>query len=110
VEGRVGFGYDDALGVLDGRRLVHESKVLRVEAPADGRFLLEEADGFIFKGDDGGPCLRETRRGLELVGILMTGLGRESTMTSMPPYWEWLRAELPLATSVQRHGEPGALE
>jgi hypothetical protein len=107
---RVGFGYDDALGALDGRRLVHESKVLRAVAPAGGRFLLKEADGFIFKGDDGGPCLRETRGGSELVGILTTGLGRESTMTSMLSYWEWLRDELSLAASVQRPREPGALE
>jgi hypothetical protein len=105
---RVGFGYDETLEALDGRRLVHESKVLKALTSANGRFLLEDADGHIFRGDDGGPCFRETRSAPELVGISTTGLGQESTMTSLSPYRDWLRAELSLAASSERSRQPGA--
>lgn len=105
---RVGFGYDETLGALDGRRLVQSSKVLKALTSPEERFLLEEADGSIFRGDDGGPCFRETPRGPELVGISTTGLGQESSMTSLSPYSKWLRHEISLAESVQPPLERGA--
>jgi hypothetical protein len=90
---RVGFGYDNALGALDGRRLVHESKVLKV-LDQEERFLFEQGDPHVFRGDDGGPCLRETTQGPVLVGISTTGLGHEPTLTSTHPYRAWLRDEI----------------
>jgi trypsin len=104
---RVGFGYDETLGALDGRRLVQKSRVLKALAPADGRFLLEDADGYTFRGDSGGPCFRETRRGPELVGISTTGLGQDPTMTSLLPYSEWLRDEISSGASTAMPPEPG---
>ena len=107
---RVGFGYDETLEALDGRRLVHESKVLKALTPAGGRFLLEDPDGHIFRGDDGGPCFRETRSAPELVGISTTGLGQKSTMTSLSAYRGWLRDELSYSASLEGCRQPGAPE
>jgi hypothetical protein len=105
---RVGFGYDETLGAIDGRRLVLESKVLKALAPSGERFLLEAPDGYVFRGDAGGPCFRETRRGPMLVGISTTGLGQEPTMTGVRPYWGWVRDELSVAVSPDEPQEPGA--
>ncbi|HYH99171.1 hypothetical protein [Hyalangium sp.] len=91
---RVGFGYDDSRGAVDGRRLLIQSKVLKALDPAGGRFLLEEPDGAIFRGDDGGPCFRRRGAGTELAGISVTGLGQESAMISLLPHEHWLREEI----------------
>jgi hypothetical protein len=105
---RVGFGYDDRLGVLDGRRLVQESKVLKPLSQVDGTFLLTSENGSLFRGDSGGPCFRETRAGPELVGISTTGLGQEATMTSVQIYGDWLRGEISHAVAAEKPQAPGA--
>lgn len=105
---RVGFGYDETLGALDGRRLMLESKVLKALAPSGERFLLEDPDGYAFRGDTGGPCLRETRRGPMLVGISTTGLGQEPTMTGIKPLGGWVRDEISMSASTEAPQEPGA--
>lgn len=104
---RVGFGYDNKLGILDGRRLVQESKVLKPLSLADGTFLFTKESSSFFRGDSGGPCFRETQAGPMLVGISTTGLGQEPTMTSMHPYGDWLRGEISLATTAQKPQAPG---
>jgi len=104
---RVGFGYDNRLGSLDGRRLVQESKVMRSLAPADGLFLFEDTEGYVFRGDSGGPCFRETRAGPRLVGISTTGLGQQPTLISVQPYWDWLRDEISSAASAEKPRAPG---
>lgn len=105
---RVGFGYYDTLGALDGRRLVQESKVLNPLAPVDGIFFLTNEEGPVFRGDSGGPCFRETRAGPRLVGISTTGLGQAPTMTSVQPYRDWLRDEISRAASAEEPHPPGA--
>jgi len=50
-----------------------------------------------FKGDTGGPCLRETLKGQELVGISQRGFGRTPTFTRIVPYREWVEEQIRLA-------------
>src|SRR5512140_2391348 len=57
-----------------------------------------------YKGDTGGPCLRETERGLELVGISQRGLGLTPTFTRIAPYRGWLEEQIRLAS--ERHPRP----
>ncbi|WP_224371983.1 trypsin-like serine protease [Hyalangium versicolor] len=107
---RVGFGYDEAQGALDGRRLVHQSKVLKSLSDTDERFLLENSDDSIFRGDDGGPCFREAPDGPEVVGISTTGLGREASMTDLSPFRAWLLREIALAASAEPNPDGGIRE
>jgi len=47
---------------------------------------------------DGGPCLRETKRGFELVGISQRVLGRPPACTRIAPYREWVEEQIRVAS------------
>lgn len=80
---------------LDTTRVFNREKV---QTPADGeRFLFGSMEMADYKGDTGGPCLRETARGLELVGISQRGLGLTPTFTRIAPYRKWLEEQIRLA-------------
>jgi hypothetical protein len=91
----VGFPYYDETGVMDMDRWFSREKVL---TPAgDDRLLFGPMDLASYKGDTGGPCLRETKRGPELVGISQRGLGLTPTFTRIAPYRPWLEEQIRLA-------------
>jgi hypothetical protein len=79
--------YDETGGMAFDRWFTRE----KVQAPAgDDRFLFGPMDRADYKSDTGGPCLRETERGPELVGISQRGLGLTPTFTRIAPYRTWL--------------------
>lgn len=89
----VGFGPIEGDG-LDGQRRFTQEKVVSLLDPASGRFLFGEPDLHAYRGDTGGPCLRETAQGPLLVGISNRGSEEEPTFTSLNPYRDWLREEI----------------
>ena len=90
----VGFGYISGITGLDGVRRFTQERVSKIVDASTGqaRFGLPEEQGY--KGDTGGPCLRETAQGLVLAGISHRGFGGEATLTSVNVYLDWLREEL----------------
>lgn len=90
----VGFGYIAGITGLDGVRRFTQEPVSKVVDASTGRarFGLPEEQGY--KGDTGGPCLRETAQGFVLAGISHRGFGREATLTSVNVHLDWLRTEL----------------
>jgi len=74
-------------------RLFSEHRVTEVLG-SGGRVAFAQPPPNLYKGARGGPCLRQTRQGLRLSGILSASLGQEALFTSVYPYREWLRAEI----------------
>jgi hypothetical protein len=60
----------------------------------DSRFLVRQPSGHTYKGDSGGPCLREASGQSLLVGISSRNLGRGAACMSIHDYREWVRSEL----------------
>jgi hypothetical protein len=90
----VGYGYDELIGGRYGNRRFSRNKIAKDSASSVGEILFELPGMRIYSGDEGGPCLRETQEGLQLVGILTQGSNEGSTFTSTYPYRSWLSAEL----------------
>lgn len=90
----VGFAYDEELGLLHDTRLVHSSKVLTTMDSSGERFRFQPPTAPFFRGDSGGPCLREAPGGPLLIGISTTGLGHEPTMTALHGFGGWLHEEI----------------
>jgi hypothetical protein len=95
----VGYGYIEAIAGLDGRRRFTQEQVVRITDERTGQARFGQAVMQDYKGDTGGPCLRETPQGPVLVGISHRGSGNEATLTSLKVYRDWLRGE------IQRSGE-----
>ena len=89
----VAFGHDGVRGSLNGDRRFRQHAVTRL-AGTGGRVLYEQPMRHLYKGDSGGPCLRVTRTGSALVGILSRSLGQEPSFTSTFAYRAWLQEEL----------------
>jgi hypothetical protein len=89
----VGYGNDrDDISIF-GRRRFNRTRV--ASSPAGNEvLLLDRPQQPLFANDSGGPCLRESALGPELVGISNRGLGRDSTCTSITSHRVWLRDEL----------------
>lgn len=98
----VGYGYDEAFGTLGGRRRHFKARVTGSPDTAGGRALLEKPSQTRYKGDSGGPCLRETAQGMELVGILSRALGQEPSFTSTHLYEHWLKEEIQRASAPEQ--------
>jgi hypothetical protein len=96
----VGFGYIAGITGLDGVRRSTQERVSKVVDASTGqaRFGLPEDQGY--KGDTGGPCLRETAQGFVLAGISHRGFGKEATLTSVNVHLDWLREELKRAETM----------
>jgi hypothetical protein len=97
----VGFGvYADQEDALSFQS--RESSQVTVMNPlGDDRYLFDVWKDARFKGDTGGPCLRLTKSGQELVGISQRGLGLTGTLTSIAPYRKWLEEQIRLASGKQ---------
>jgi secreted trypsin-like serine protease len=63
----------------------------------DDRYFFVWGTDASFKGDTGGPCLRQTKCGQELVGISQRGLGLTAAFTRIAPYRKWLDEQIRLA-------------
>jgi hypothetical protein len=77
----------------DDRRFIRY-KAVGPAAPDSDRVLFHQPKRELFKGDSGGPCLREGPHGPQLVGISARGLGLEPTFTRLLPYRDWLRTTM----------------
>ncbi len=102
----VGFGSDEVLGTLGGKRRFRANRVTRM--PDSARALFESSERHVYQGDSGGPCLRETPNGTALVGILTRGLGKEASLTRTHPYRAWLREEIQRAAKVSSAAPRGS--
>jgi hypothetical protein len=96
----VGYGYDEGTGTLSGPRRFSRERVTRILKPDGERIEFGSRELHTYKGDTGGPCLRETEQGLSLVGISSRGLGQEPIFTSTRLHRDWLREELRFAELV----------
>lgn len=94
----VGYGYEER-GGASLLRWFSQEKVQT--STGDDRLFFRSLDEASYKGDTGGPCLRETSRWSELVGISQRGLGLTPACTSIAPYQEWLEEQIQLAN--KRH-------
>ncbi|HYH97155.1 trypsin-like serine peptidase [Hyalangium sp.] len=90
----VGHGYDEVANVYDRERRFSRNQVSRILEAQEGRVLIRQPEGHLYRGDSGGPCLRELRQGPVLVGISSRWLGQGGSFTSTHGYRKWLSAEL----------------
>jgi hypothetical protein len=95
----VGYGYIEAIGGMDGKRRFSRERVKKFLDPGGERVEFGSPDLHAYKGDTGGPCLRETEHGPELLGISSRGLGKEPTFTSISPYRDWLNEQTRLRST-----------
>jgi len=98
----VSFTYDEVVGGIADQRRVSRYKVEKVLAPSSDRVTFEHPGRGLFKGDSGGPCLRDGATGPVLMGVSARGLGEEPIFTSTYPYRDWLRSEIAAATAAGR--------
>jgi hypothetical protein len=96
----VGYGYVEAITGLDGKRRFSEEQVLKISDASTGQARFGQPAMHGYKGDTGGPCLRETARGPVLVGISHRGFGEEATLTSLNVYQDWLSEEIKHAQAL----------
>lgn len=90
----VGHGYDEIADGYDGDRRFSIHRVIRAATAGDDRSLLEQQGQSPYRGDSGGPCLRQEAPGTVLVGVSGRALGEATACTSTGVYWDWLRAEI----------------
>jgi hypothetical protein len=93
-------GYDQrwAFGALPAR---HSGRHLVGKPPVSGDegALLEPPGVPTFRGDNGGPVLREGSHGLMLVGIVSRVADQETVFTGTHSHQPWLRAEIQRAAT-----------
>jgi hypothetical protein len=90
----VGSGFDEVARYYDGERRFSRNKVTQVLPSGGGRMRIEQPGGHHYRGESGGPCLRETAKSLEIVGISNRNLGEGEAVASTYGYREWLRGEI----------------
>ena len=90
----VNHGHDFICAGVNEDRRFKQTRVVRGLPGDEGRVLFEQEDRQRYRGQSGGPCLRETPRGPALVGISGQGLGKEPTFTSTHAYQGWIREQL----------------
>jgi hypothetical protein len=89
-----GSGYDELSRRYDSERRFSRNRVTEVLSSGGGRLRIEQPGGHHYKGDSGGPCLREGPGGAALVGISSRNLGEGEAITSTYEYRDWLLREL----------------
>lgn len=98
-ESLVMVGYDAVRGALGGKRRFHQYHVTKV-LDEGARALFDQPKRHVYKGDSGGPCIRETTRGMILAGILNRSLGAEASFTSTYHYRDWIHQEMQRAAGA----------
>ena len=89
----VSYGHNENTSGVYGQRRFGTYRVSK-HLEADARFQLDQPRRALFKGESGGPCLREAAEGIELIGISNLGVGAEATFTSLYAYRDWLLNEV----------------
>ena len=102
----VGSGYDETARAYDGERRYSRNKVIELLPSGGGRMRIEQPAGHHYRGDSGGPCLRESAEGVTLVGISSRNLGEGEAITSTYSYRDWLRAEIQRPASAKPPSRP----
>lgn len=102
----VGSGYDETAHAYDGERRFSRNKVTAVLPSGSGNMRIEQPEGHHYRGDSGGPCLREGPEGPMLVGISSRNLGGGETFTSIHEYRAWLQDEIRLAEAPPPSAQP----
>ncbi|WP_224364924.1 trypsin-like serine protease [Hyalangium versicolor] len=100
----VGYGSDERLGGMGGERRFNETRVAANPWLAQGSVLFEQPGRDIYRGESGGPCLRESARGWVLVGVSGRGLGKEPIFIDTYPYRSWLLEQIHRAADVETDG------
>jgi hypothetical protein len=90
----VGSGYDELARAYDGERRFSTNKVIEVLPSGGGRMRIQQPGGHHYRGDSGGPCLRESGEKAVLVGVSSRNLGEGEAVTSTYGYRDWLHGEL----------------
>ncbi|MBN1204394.1 MAG: trypsin-like serine protease [Myxococcaceae bacterium] len=90
----IGQGYDEIDAFYSEDRRFSSNTVTKLPTPGDDRVLVRQPDGHMYKGDSGGPCIRDGARGATLVGISSRNLGTPAACTSTYVNQGWLREEL----------------
>ncbi|WP_224362382.1 trypsin-like serine protease [Hyalangium versicolor] len=90
----VGTGYDEEARAYDGERRSSINKVIEVLPSQGGRMRIQQPGNHHYRGDSGGPCLRESPKGTVLVGVSSRNLGEGEAIMSTYPYQDWLRGEV----------------
>lgn len=90
----VGGTADEAQGSPGQQRRFMRYKVMDNLPSGSDRVLFDQPQRALFKGDSGGPCIREGPHGPLLIGISGRGLGHEGAFTRIHPYRKWLQSAL----------------
>ncbi len=90
----VGYGSDEALGLVSDQRHWMRHTMIQVGEAGDERWLFDQPTRHLYRGDSGGPFLREAQEGFVLVGISARSLDNVLGMTSTYPYRAWVHAEM----------------
>lgn len=96
----IGYGLDEASGWVSDHRHFIRHEVTRVALPGDERILFNQPRRHVYKGDSGGPALREREGRIVLVGILGRGLGSEASLIDTYPHRVWVRDEIHRAANA----------
>ncbi|HYO51247.1 trypsin-like peptidase domain-containing protein [Archangium sp.] len=86
----VGHGHDELRGGMGGERRFNRTRVVRRAESGGERVVFEQSDRNLYRGESGGPCIRETAQGPELVGISSRSLGREPSFISTHAFQGWI--------------------
>jgi hypothetical protein len=89
-----GQAYDEVFDRYDEDRRFSRNTATRIPIDGDSRILVRQPDGHVYKGDSGGPCLRERSGQPLLIGISSRNLGKGTACTSIHAYQRWVRSEL----------------
>ncbi|MBN1208493.1 MAG: trypsin-like serine protease [Myxococcaceae bacterium] len=90
----VGAGYDELADAYDAERHFSRNKVTQVLPSGGGRMRIEQPGSHHYRGESGGPCLRESAESTELVGVSSRHLGEGQALTSTHKYLGWLREKI----------------
>jgi hypothetical protein len=90
----VGGGYDELSRQSDGERRSSRNKVVERLPSGGGVMRIEQPGGHHYKGESGGPCLRESGGRAMLVGVSSRSLGEGKSIISTHGYQDWLREEM----------------
>ncbi|HVG61646.1 MAG TPA: trypsin-like serine protease [Hyalangium sp.] len=97
-----GSGYDELSRRYDGERRYSRNRVTEILSSREGRMRIEQPGGHHYKGDSGGPCLREGPGGVVLAGVSSRNLGEGEAITSIYEYRDWLLDEIQHAEENKR--------
>ncbi|WNG49211.1 trypsin-like serine protease [Archangium minus] len=92
----VGFGFDKIVGGIYGHRRSGRNAISSTSIDGGRKIQVTQPGPHIYRGDSGGPCLREDTGGgaHSIIGVASLGTGRTSTFTNTYFYQDWLRGEI----------------